>query len=156
MWGCIGYLRRAGDEIHVPSLYVRVYRPRTCPEETLLSSLIICEGVSCKKNGQNASARSLIICEGVSQAKKERKRLARFPHYMWGCIVISLKFPFHVLVPSLYVRVYRHEAAAVIWMRRSLIICEGVSTQLTKLKEFQSFPHYMWGCIALTYHTRNI
>ena len=67
MWGCIPCMKSAGGMALVPSLYVRVYR--LCGSAFSINS------------------RSLIICEGVSHRRQPIKRRAPFPHYMWGCIV---------------------------------------------------------------------
>lgn len=67
MWGCIPCMKSAGGMALVPSLYVRVYR--LCGSAFSLNSS------------------SLIICEGVSHRRQPIKRRAPFPHYMWGCIV---------------------------------------------------------------------
>ena len=47
------------------------------------------------------------------------------------------------LVPSLYVRVYRGTLSSCQTLRRSLIICEGVSAKDTIPADMMAFPHYM-------------
>lgn len=127
MWGCIPCMKSAGGMALVPSLYVRVYR--LCGSAFSLNSS------------------SLIICEGVSHRRQPIKRRAPFPHYMWGCIFKALtKSPF-LTVPSLYVRVYRKRFRRNKIKNCSLTIREGVSVEPLTLDVFTTFPHYTWGCI---------
>ena len=67
---------------------------------------------------------------------------------MWGYIVFSRMCREHLLVPSLYVRVYRLKSLSVPADYRSLIICEGISDYGTMKGEEPKFPHYMWGYIG--------
>ena len=46
-------------------------------------------------------------------------------------------------VPSLYVRVYRNPVPPAAKMRRSLIICEGISPANRQGRGHYTFPHYM-------------
>lgn len=109
MWGCIvndGMIKIAVD---VPSLYVRVYL-----------WLHSCRGwAGC----------SLTVCEGVSQKARSSKAIIPFPHCMWGCIDGSVVNMADVIVPSLYVRVYRKITTLVHRHSSSLTVCEGVSKQ---------------------------
>ena len=86
MWGYIGILRFRCLNIQVPSLYVRVYRMSERNGLPIMSSLIICEGISFRS-----------LCFGVN---------APFPHYMWGYIAYNRENNSSEIVPSLYVRVY--------------------------------------------------
>ena len=72
----------------VPSLYVRVYHAAVWPALH--------------------GARSLIICEGISSWHSGNFTSPKFPHYMWGYIVISGQFAARRPVPSLHVSVYRN------------------------------------------------
>ena len=54
------------------------------------------------------------------------------------------------VVPSLYVRVYRKDAADDIKEKCSLTIREGISMRTIKESYFRGFPHYTWGYIALS------
>ena len=68
---------------------------------------------------------------------------------MWGCIEHCREHLNAVNVPSLYVRVYRHQREGSRIHFRSLTVCEGVSCKSVK-NCFQGwFPHYTWGCIAV-------
>ena len=127
MWGCIGLILKHKLHWTVPSLYVRVYRDNSA------------------RTWQGEC--SLIICEGVSQACNYQRRPSKFPHYMWGCIVLVLSAYHQNAVPSLYVRVYRELNLPLIQNDRSLIICEGVSELKGINNAIRQFPHYMWGCI---------
>ena len=101
---------------------------------------------------QNAQYRaqrhgSLIICEGISQHNSREVKRLWFPHYMWGYIGIEgmpLEF---ILVPSLYVRVYRTDGRHAGGRKSSLIICEGISKIHLPFVINKMFPHYMWGNI---------
>ena len=66
---------------------------------------------------------------------------------MWGCIEREEMKKYEWKVPSLYVRVYRGTWLFCQTLRRSLIICEGVSSKFAWSPFIFSFPHYMWGCI---------
>ena len=66
MWGCIVPIHLLQIVSAVPSLYVRVYHSTNSTAVLVVSSLIICEGVSLDND---------FI-----------RRHIRFPHYMWGCI----------------------------------------------------------------------
>ena len=67
---------------------------------------------------------------------------------MWGCIAGLSIIYCPSQVPSLYVRVYRIWLMQEKFYESSLIICEGVSLNLSFMKNIAEFPHYMWGCIA--------
>ena len=72
-----------------------------------------------------------------------------FPHYTWGYIIYdAAKFGLPV-VPSLYVRVYRHCRRQAYHYRSSLTIREGISPTAVIKKELSWFPHYTWGYIEL-------
>ena len=129
MWGYIGFFSVLERYVFVPSLYVRVYRWLFGGFDSILRSLIICEGISGKSinyteltgfphymwgyidNGDMIRFiifGSIIICEGISHFMRGINGHARFPHYMWGYIVLGLKDKALTSVPSLYVRVYRY------------------------------------------------
>ena len=127
MWGYIRKTPNIGHKDTVPSLYVRVYRAK------LIQFPI--------------HRRSLIICEGISQHNSREVKRLWFPHYMWGYIGIEgmpLEF---ILVPSLYVRVYRTDGRHAGGRKSSLIICEGISKIHLPFVINKMFPHYMWGYI---------
>ena len=107
MWGYIMLARFARCPLDVPSLYVRVYRI-----QYFLLAIYRC---------------SLIICEGISWVCQLRKHFVMFPHYMWGYITIYNLNSNIVIVPSLYVRVYRKRQNRASLITGSLIICEGIS-----------------------------
>ena len=98
---------------------------------------------------QNKSC-SLIICEGISAGEAEKRAADAFPHYMWGYIGLKKITRFLTHVPSLYVRVYRAKFIQFPIHRRSLIICEGISSLLDLSWNSAMFPHYMWGYIGLS------
>lgn len=52
------------------------------------------------------------------------------------------KSPDGLIVPSLYVRVYRFSPTRSLRQACSLIICEGVSLSLTPDGTTLEFPHY--------------
>ena len=87
MWGYIVLSSYASVIGLVPSLYVRVYRTKSKQEVEHYGSLI--------------------ICEGISQKFSIWWNDCKFPHYMWGYIKSGVEFYSTLLVPSLYVRVYR-------------------------------------------------
>ena len=91
---------------------------------------------------------SLIICEGISCKKPLYDIYESFPHYMWGYIVLYDLMCDIQDVPSLYVRVYLRQADREPMGGSSLIICEGISTRATNKPGQFLFPHYMWGYIA--------
>ena len=107
MWGYIGILRFRSLNIQVPSLYVRVYRMS-------------------ERNGLPIMS-SLIICEGISWWIFQRCVVIWFPHYMWGYIEENLEKFRQELVPSLYVKVYPPGRANGKAELCSLIIYEGIS-----------------------------
>ena len=107
MWGYIGILRFRCLNIQVPSLYVRVYRMSERNGLPIMSSLIICEGIS--------HITGKIILQRL------------FPHYMWGYIEFFSGTLKEREVPSLYVRVYRSSKYCCSFRLCSLIICEGIS-----------------------------
>ena len=127
-WGCIASFKFLKPASNVPSLYVRVYRHFSSPPATCNRSLTIREGVS------------LPECQDFIKVL--------FPHYTWGCIVLSAFQYISVLVPSLYVRVYRCRRAPVTLHASSLTIREGVSDIGRMWEICWTFPHYTWGCIA--------
>ena len=86
-WGYISLIICSCRGSRVPSLYVRVYRYRF--------SLFV------------DSARSLTIREGISSLKFHNLQSAKFPHYTWGYIEDVKNVLLIIVVPSLYVRVYR-------------------------------------------------
>ena len=132
MWGCIARLSCLPPGKTVPSLYVRVYRNRN------------------EKN--NSEISSLPVCEGVSRIWNIIKEWKPFPHCMWGCIVHILYQEKPRRVPSLYVRVYRVDIGFRSDIIGSLIICEGVSKSGLAVYIVSRFPHYMWGCIGWLLH----
>ena len=73
---------------------------------------------------------------------------------MWGYIAGSAVPLLSTLVPSLYVRVYRHPERVRDMDACSLIICEGISYAKNSIFYSKTFPHYMWGYI--TKSTRQI
>ena len=106
-WGCIIWFFTRQNKKDVPSLYVRVYR-----------RFKLCV---------NFGGCSLTIREGVSSIFVVISNIFLFPHYTWGCIVWYVNFLICLIVPSLYVRVYR---------------------QIDKNRFYvMAFPHYTWGCI---------
>ena len=111
----------------VPSLYVRVYRCY-CPEPVRIAG-------------------SLIICEGISERETTWSGSGKFPHYMWGYIVLRTQNAPFMKVPSLYVRVYHQHGKLLKSLKCSLIICEDISAQSAADRRQQPFPHYMWGYI---------
>ena len=127
-WGCIRTVHILSSRIFVPSLYVRVYRDYENDSSQRKSSLTIREGVSC-----------FILSNSL---------MPLFPHYTWGCIEKTRFQGFILLVPSLYVRVYRGFITGWRRMDGSLTIREGVSKLRNNLKYINQFPHYTWGCIA--------
>ena len=137
MWGYIGAKRNRTNTNRVPSLYVRVYRFTS--------------------NSPHINRGSLIICEGISPWHRPFWTSYRFPHYMWGYIERFPGFRVLLIVPSLYVRVYRMVGKFRKRMNCSLIICEGISPQPIFQVAHQAFPHYMWGYIeyikSLTWET---
>ena len=111
MWG---YIVAPGMDIFnvtVPSLYVRVYRWGTAGWPEMASSLIICEGISCKNPLYD-------IYES-------------FPHYMWGYIASPNLISDNQDVPSLYVRVYRYLRPIRCQTPSSLTTCECISKSAT-------------------------
>ena len=127
MWGCIAMTYILNPECLVPSLYVRVYRDN--------------------QEVQGGRERSLTVCEGVSAFPLSRGVFHMFPHCMWGCIAPRCHSLSLMLVPSLYVRVYRHPHQPTGRNARSLTVCEGVSHNNNNIVERYRFPHCMWGCI---------
>ena len=107
MWGCIVLFQGFCPEHRVPSLHVRVYRWQTF------------------RAWRNRS--SLTVCEGVSTAAAQVERMSQFPHCTWGCIADDFAILNKRLVPSLYVRVYRHLTPQKFREFCSLTVCEGVS-----------------------------
>ena len=71
-----------------------------------------------------------------------------FPHYTWGYIEVIWTIGNQNDVPSLYVRVYRHNDRQFDIDKGSLTIREGIS----EFNEYKYivlwFPHYTWGYIA--------
>ena len=113
--------------IVVPSLYVRVYR----------AGLGVHVFASC----------SLTIREGISGLRWTAAKGSRFPHYTWGYIGSYGTKDLTLIVPSLYVRVYR-----LLWVFlhsscSSLTIREGISLKAFYPKHSRTFPHYTWGYI---------
>ena len=89
---------------------------------------------------------SLTIREGISTLYLFAEPDRAFPHYTWGYIG-QLDFYLNInQVPSLYVRVYRHQRRGSLIRFRSLTIREGIS-RARGLKKFFPFPHYTWGYI---------
>ena len=132
MWGYIAILGLMEHIQCVPSLYVRVYR-----KKTLCSS---------------AEESSLTVCEGISPGRTDLCANFQFPHCMWGYIgQVLRRFPF-IIVPSLYVRVYRLFFFPVQLRNRSLTVCEGISLITFIYFFFFLFPHCMWGYIAPASH----
>ena len=111
MWGCIGRLKSMRFPRMVPSLYVRVYRNRN------------------DKN--NSEISSLTVCEGVSSSEMSLGETSEFPHCMWGCIWRQQLRPDRAAVSSLYVRVYRPLCLHIAMLFGSIIVCESVSILLT-------------------------
>ena len=70
---------------------------------------------------------------------------------MWGYIGSRWMSFAHPWVPSLYVRVYRSQQTTRPDTTRSLIICEGISRTNSNRIPSTTFPHYMWGYIAVAY-----
>ena len=68
---------------------------------------------------------------------------------MWGYIPLAALVHGRLWVPSLYVRVYRRLDSPERLEQCSLIICEGISGYSPFFFSLFSFPHYMWGYIAL-------
>ena len=128
MWGCIVEPQAKIIKKGVPSLYVRVYRGNVWSRLKLSCSLTVCEGVSDEKN------------DGVW--------LSWFPHCMWGCIDSISSLSSSSMVPSLYVRVYRHFCCSIDFRKRSVTVCEGVSDLGIQTQGDWAFPHCMWGCIG--------
>ncbi len=112
---------------NVPSLYVRVYRPR--------------RKVCCMYRS------SLTIREGISQVRTDCRNLETFPHYTWGYIAEKPGASWYLWVPSLYVRVYRLFSVIISASRCSLTIREGISDFFSAIIDQQTFPHYTWGYI---------
>ena len=104
----------------VPSLYVRVYRAWIMPWEP-------------KK-------RSLTIREGISSLLDLSWNSAMFPHYTWGYIATSGLLVVLIMVPSLYVRVYRVPHFIFFPSGSSLTIREGISASLQKIKGAKTVP----------------
>ena len=148
MWGYIGLNNHFDKQSGVPSLYVRVYRPDNWLCISDKGSLIICEGISARRNwkwtyievpslyvrvyrGHNGYTWcrlcSLIICEGISPRFFRLVRCVSFPHYMWGYIDNYALYIQAKTVPSLYVRVYHIMPHTHTRGSSSLIICEGIS-----------------------------
>ena len=67
---------------------------------------------------------------------------------MWGYIAFDSEKNGSGVVPSLYVRVYRHPERVRDMDACSLIICEGISMITCSRSCCLAFPHYMWGYIA--------
>ena len=111
----------------VPSLYVRVYRQAR------------------QRNGHRL--RSLTIREGISSLAYTVPSVVEFPHYTWGYIDTGRIELLSVVVPSLYVRVYRD--ARTNWQPAgsSLTIREGISQDSFVVNLYGGFPHYTWGYI---------
>ena len=86
-WGYIALLDVKRLLWDVPSLYVRVYHPG----HTL---------THCRRG-------SLTIREGISPSVPFSSQQLLFPHYTWGYIELICRRVEYVMVPSLYVRVYR-------------------------------------------------
>ena len=107
MWGYIACSMSLYEIASIPSLYVRVYLPEEDEVWDRYSSLIICEGISVES------------VKGIG--------ITTFPHYMWGYIGFVPCKIFLPGVPSLYVRVYRSIFSRTSIVKRSLIICEGIS-----------------------------
>ena len=66
---------------------------------------------------------------------------------MWGCIAAEKRGLTMIIVPSLYVRVYRALFCPTTSRPCSLTVCEGVSKLMKILAGRSTFPHCMWGCI---------
>ena len=111
MWGCIVLFQGFCPEHRVPSLHVRVYRNRN------------------DKN--NSEISSLTVCEGVSSSEMSLGETSEFPHCMWGCIWRQQLRPDRAAVSSLYVRVYRPLCLHIAMLFGSIIVCESVSILLT-------------------------
>ena len=86
-WGYIALSASLSRGARVPSLYVRVYRSI--------------------KIFLKLAQRSLTIREGISEEGAIIDLSEVFPHYTWGYIGLIEDYSQTVLVPSLYVRVYR-------------------------------------------------
>ena len=112
----------------VPSLYVRVYR---VPQRFVCCSYC-----------------SLTIREGISYLLKFALLCSWFPHYTWGYIGLQVVSASSVIVPSLYVRVYRHIPYRFCLRRCSLTIREGISAWYRRFISISAFPHYTWGYIT--------
>lgn len=108
---------------------------------------------------------SLTIREGISDAVINAFNQGEFPHYTWGYIVPFALAVLAVLVPSLYVRVYRPVRSPQKFARGFLTVCEGISYITEKIPMPDMFHHYMWryidevlelhGChLVLSLHVR--
>ena len=91
---------------------------------------------------------SLTIREGISSLKANFCKVWKFPHYTWGYIGSYGTKDLTLIVPSLYVRVYR-----LLWVFlhsscSSLTIREGISLKAFYPKHSRTFPHYTWGYIV--------
>ena len=123
-WGYITRLIRCKPVWRVPSLYVRVYHLSFSSFVFPWSSLTIREGISFKPLYHSAKS--------------------PFHHYTWGYIIEFKGDKFSIIVPSLYVRVYRKEMQKKTQKLRSLIICEGIlvifaSFRITHIKNVKIF-----------------
>ena len=87
-----------------------------------------------------------IAQRGIWGGWKPRKYW-EFPHCMWGCIIGYVLNVLSFIVPSLYVRVYRHRLQVVKESQSFLTVCEGVSNIPGERTAAILFPHCMWGCI---------
>ena len=128
-WGYIELERAPFKKQVVPSLYVRVYRLSRCTIRQNPRSLTIREGIS-----------FFIIIFAV---------YIMFPHYTWGYIGTPSEIHRAILVPSLYVRVYRVFSFSRSGHLRSLTIRDGISASSRPGRKWIPFPHYTWGYIML-------
>ena len=92
---------------------------------------------------------SLTIREGISASFAYGGKWSPFPHYTWGYIIEFKGDKFSIIVPSLYVRVYRREQRRDMRQVSSLTIREGISYHGLRGLQRLRFPHYTWGYIAL-------
>ena len=93
---------------------------------------------------------SLTIREGISAVSSEHVTSQMFPHYTWGYIAVDKAGQGWLLVPSLYVRVYRKWRRISQEMEGSLTIREGISDAVINAFNQGEFPHYTWGYIGRT------
>ena len=151
---------------------MRVYRLRLSQFITHTSSLIICEGVSTSRcqlkrfitfpHYMWGCIVLLLFCSCIELVPSLYVRVYRTRNlfqFVDTCSLIicegvsAISAASNVIsgVPSLYVRVYRPSSLCCSRSISSLIICEGVSCLDFHLSPLNTFPHYMWGCIAASF-----